>query len=64
TRSVVGATAASTTTPDWSSKTYLANGASWGETSPKVVVQKILDSLDEQSILNRLKSELRAKLTP
>lgn len=45
-------------------KTYLANGASWGETSPKVVVQKILDSLDEQSILNRLKSELRAKLTP
>ncbi|MEO1466158.1 MAG: YcjF family protein, partial [Cyanobacteria bacterium J06633_1] len=45
-------------------KTYLANGASWGEKSPKVVVQKILDSLDEKSILNRLKSELRAKLTP
>ena len=45
-------------------KTYLANGASWGEESPKVVVQKILDSLDEKSILNRLKSELRAKLTP
>jgi GTPase len=44
-------------------KTYLANGASWGEQSPKVVVQKILDSLDEKSILNRLKSELRAKLT-
>ena len=45
-------------------KTYLANGASWGEQSPKVVVQKILDSLDERSILNRIKSELRAKLTP
>jgi small GTP-binding protein len=45
-------------------KTYLANGASWGEQSPKVVVQKILDSLDEGSILNRIKSELRAKLTP
>ena len=44
-------------------KTYLANGASWGEESPKVVVQKILDSLDEKSILSRLKSELRAKLT-
>ncbi len=43
-------------------KTYLANGASWGEQSPKVVVQKILDSLDEKSILNRIKSELRAKL--
>ncbi|MBE9047143.1 GTP-binding protein [Pleurocapsales cyanobacterium LEGE 10410] len=45
-------------------KTYLANGASWGEQSPKTVVQKILDSLDERSILNRIKSELRAKLTP
>ena len=45
-------------------KTYLANGASWGEQSPKVVVQKILDSLDERSILHRIKSELRAKLTP
>ena len=44
-------------------KTYLANGASWGEQSPKTVVQKILDSLDEESILNRIKSELRAKLT-
>ena len=43
-------------------KTYLANGASWGEQSPKVVVQKILDSLDEESILNRIKSELKAKL--
>ena len=43
-------------------KTYLANGASWGEQSPKVVVQKILDSLDEKSILNRIKTELRAKL--
>lgn len=43
-------------------KTYLANGASWGEQSPKAVVQKILDSLDEGSILNRIKSELRAKL--
>ena len=43
-------------------KTYLANGASWGEQSPKVVVTKILDSLDERSILNRIKSELKAKL--
>ena len=44
-------------------KTYLANGASWGEQSPKIVVQKILDSLDEKSILSRIKSELRAKLS-
>ena len=44
-------------------KTYLANGASWGEQSPKAVVKKILDSLDETSILNRIKSELKTKLT-
>lgn len=44
-------------------KTYLANGASWGEHSPKVVVQKILDSLDEASIINRIKAELKVKLS-
>ena len=44
-------------------KTYLINGASWGPDGPKVVVQSILDSLDEASILNRIKDELRAKLT-
>ncbi|MGV2831013.1 GTP-binding protein [Myxosarcina sp. GI1(2024)] len=44
-------------------KTYLANGATWGEQSPKTVVKTILDSLDERSILNRIKSELQDKLT-
>jgi GTPase len=43
-------------------KTYLANGASWGGDSPKTVVKKILDSLDEASIMNRIKQELKAKL--
>lgn len=43
-------------------KTYLANGASWGPEGPKAVVQNILDSLDEESILHRLKAELKAKL--
>ncbi|HCA93484.1 MAG TPA: GTP-binding protein, partial [Cyanobacteria bacterium UBA9226] len=43
-------------------KTYLANGASWGEDSPKAVVTRILSSLDETSILNRIKEELAAKL--
>ncbi|HBB30476.1 MAG TPA: GTP-binding protein [Cyanobacteria bacterium UBA8803] len=43
-------------------KTYLANGASWGEDSPKAVVSRILASLDETSILNRIKGELAAKL--
>ncbi|WP_204102762.1 MULTISPECIES: GTP-binding protein [Spirulina sp. CCY15215] len=44
-------------------KTYLANGATWGPDGPKVVVQNILDSLDETSILNRIKEELTAKLS-
>jgi GTP-binding protein Era len=43
-------------------KTYLANGASWGGNSPKTVVKNILDSLDEASIMNRIKQELKAKL--
>lgn len=43
-------------------KTYLANGASWGEDGPKAVVSRILSSLDETSILNRIKGELSAKL--
>ncbi len=43
-------------------KAYLANGASWGADGPKAVVNRILASLDETSILNRLKDELRAKL--
>jgi GTPase len=45
-------------------KTYLINGANWGPDGPKAVVQSILDSLDETSILNRIKDELKAKVTP
>lgn len=44
------------------SKSYLANGASWGPDGPKAVVSRILSSLDETSILNRIKGELEAKL--
>ncbi len=43
-------------------KAYLANGASWGPDGPKAVVNRILASLDEESILSRIKDELRAKL--
>jgi uncharacterized protein (DUF697 family) len=43
-------------------KAYLANGASWGTDGPKAVVTRILASLDERSILSRIKEELRAKL--
>jgi small GTP-binding protein len=43
-------------------KIYLANGASWGPDGPKAVVSRILSSLDETSILNRIKGELEAKV--
>jgi len=43
-------------------KTYLANGASWGVDGPKAVVSRILQSLDEASIINRIKQELREKI--
>ncbi|MEC4819921.1 MAG: GTP-binding protein, partial [Scytonema sp. PMC 1069.18] len=43
-------------------KAYLANGATWGSEGPKAVIGKILANLDESSILNRIKDELRGKL--
>lgn len=43
-------------------KAYLSNGASWGPDGPKAIVSRILESLDEESILNRIKDELKAKL--
>lgn len=43
-------------------RTYLANGATWGPDGPKAVVDQILSSLDERSILSRIREELRAKL--
>jgi len=44
-------------------KTYLANGACWGPSGPKAVAENILNSLDETSILSRIKEELQAKMT-
>jgi small GTP-binding protein len=43
-------------------KRYFENGASWGEHGPKAVVGRILETLDEDSILARIKDELRSKL--
>jgi GTPase len=45
-------------------KHYLASGASWGPNSPKAVVQEILASIDQNTILSRIKTELGAKLRP
>jgi GTPase len=39
-------------------KTYLANGASWGDNSPKSVIAQILANIDEHSIVDRIKAEL------
>jgi flavoprotein len=43
-------------------KTYLANGASWSDQSPKTVVKEILATIDEDSIMNRIKQELTHQL--
>ncbi len=43
-------------------KVYLRNGASWGPAGPKTVVRHILDSLDRESIMSRIRDELRARL--
>ncbi len=43
-------------------KAYLANGASWGPDGPKAVVSRIIESLDETSIMGRIKAELQSKL--
>jgi hypothetical protein len=43
-------------------KAYLAKGATWGPDGPKAVVNQILTTLDESSILNRIKGELLKKV--
>lgn len=43
-------------------RTYLVNGASWGEQGPKATITQIIDTLDEASIMARLKNELAHKL--
>ncbi len=43
-------------------KTYLANGATWGKGGPKAVVSDILSDLDEDSIMCQIRQELSAKL--
>ncbi|MCA9258272.1 MAG: GTP-binding protein [Planctomycetales bacterium] len=41
---------------------YFQHGASWGEHGPKNVVRNILDNTDKASVIDRLKSEIRAKI--
>jgi GTP-binding protein Era len=41
---------------------YLADGKSWGEGGPKLVVQQILDSLDRDTVLRDARREIRHRL--
>ena len=43
-------------------KYYFEHGASWGGEAPKAVVTRILEATDKQSVLERLKAEINAKL--
>jgi small GTP-binding protein len=43
-------------------KYYLANGASWGPQGPKAAIAQILDSIDDSSILSRIKDELKTRV--
>lgn len=44
------------------SKAYFENGASWGEEGPKKVVQRILETTDKGSIMERLKEEIQKRI--
>ncbi len=43
-------------------KYYFEQGASWGGESPKAVVRRILETTDRDSVIARLKDELKEKL--
>lgn len=41
---------------------YLAQGKSWGEGGPKLVVREILDSIDRESLLAQARKDIRKRL--
>jgi len=42
---------------------YFQHGASWGSQSPKQVVTQILENTDKQSVLEKLKEEIKRKIS-
>ena len=42
---------------------YFQHGASWGDESPKQVVTQILENTDKESVLERLKAEIKKKIS-
>ncbi len=43
-------------------KVYLENGASWGPEGPKIIVRRILETTDKNSVLERLKAEINERI--
>jgi small GTP-binding protein len=43
-------------------KYYFEHGSSWGPEGPKLIVKQILDATDRDSVLNRLKDEIRKRI--
>lgn len=41
---------------------YFEHGSSWGHEGPKAVVHRILEETNKESVLVRLKTEIRKKL--
>jgi small GTP-binding protein len=41
---------------------YFEHGASWGQQGPKRVVSRILENTDKQSVLQRIKEEIKRKI--
>jgi small GTP-binding protein len=42
---------------------YFEHGASWGQQGPKRVVSRILENTDKQSVLRRIKEEIKQKIS-
>ena len=42
---------------------YFEHGASWGQQGPKRVVSRILENTDKQSVLQRIKEEIKKKIS-
>jgi small GTP-binding protein len=41
---------------------YFEHGSSWGSEGPKLVVQRLLEQTDKQSVIERLKEEIKKKI--
>jgi hypothetical protein len=41
---------------------YFAQGKSWGDGGPQLVIREILESVDRDSVLRQARSELRSRL--